>query len=335
MRSGWNKLKVKRTQGGLVWHLLRAHIALRSRSMQPRVTLYQVTAALVSQTLPARTQEENKVIESTQFRKVSLATSENLSHQASPVVRIAASLCRNRKFYVSFVRVSAHDSANQDTTSLLPTRLRCMVTTWRATVASLVLTRRRRILLASTTILVSMRRSTTILVVLMLIIVARTAIGTAWCTISRASVASYTRYQFCASFPSRVFGPYLVVHSHLVDPHVVVLARNLVLAHRILIDRRNQLASHSHVAGHRAVAGECVVVSRRSRRGVDPGHIVVRDSEHRCRIGRLERCGCRKLVVRCRCRFRLKRHQSSRSRQRRCLACCARCCQRISSSRMT
>jgi hypothetical protein len=41
---------------------------------------------LVSQTLPARTQEENKVIESTQFRKVSLATSENLSHQASPVV---------------------------------------------------------------------------------------------------------------------------------------------------------------------------------------------------------------------------------------------------------
>ncbi|KAH8631341.1 hypothetical protein IG631_13024 [Alternaria alternata] len=39
MRSGWNKLKVKRTQGGLVRHLLRAHMALRSRPMQPRVTL--------------------------------------------------------------------------------------------------------------------------------------------------------------------------------------------------------------------------------------------------------------------------------------------------------
>ena len=69
-----------------MWHLLRAHIAPRSRSMQPQVILYQATAVLVSQTLPARTQEENKVIESTQFRKVSLATSENLSHQASPVV---------------------------------------------------------------------------------------------------------------------------------------------------------------------------------------------------------------------------------------------------------
>ena len=147
----------------------------------------------------AELRKRTKIIQSTQFRKVSLARPRHdvqntehrpfLSHRhtAIPLYRYTAIPQSTQEPYILYPS-TAQRFSRSSAIDLLPTRLRSVVAR-RASVPSLMATRRRRILLTAA-ILVGVRGSTAVLVVLVVIVVCGAAVGTGWCAVCRTSVAS-------------------------------------------------------------------------------------------------------------------------------------------------
>lgn len=135
--------------------------------------------------------KRTKIIQSTQFRKVSLARPrhdvQNTEHRPFLSHRHTA-IPQSTQDRVPLYPSTAQRFGRSSAIDLLPTRLRSVVAR-RASVPSLMATRRRRILLTAA-ILVGVRGSTAVLVVLVVIVVCGAAVGTGWCAVCRTSVAS-------------------------------------------------------------------------------------------------------------------------------------------------